>query len=110
MYNLIFLLEMLADDYKKIAIHLLEMRSKPNPLLVKEFEIFKDQVRRFYNLFYTFSKKTACEIYEADEEADKFLEENYTSFSDKEKEIIHHLKKIGAYVLSLTELRIDLSV
>jgi phosphate uptake regulator len=110
MYNLVFILEMVGDEYKKIALHLLSMKGKPNPLLAEELEMVNEQTRRFYTFFYTFSKKTACEIYAADEEGEQFLEKNYASFSDKEKEIIHHLKKIESYILSLTELRIDLAV
>ncbi len=109
-YNTIFLLEMIGDEYKKIALHVLDMKSKPNPHLVKEFEIFKEQVPRYYKFFYKFSKEKAEEIYKMNEEAIIFLKENYSTFSDTEKEIIHHIKKIGTYIISLTELRIDLEI
>ncbi|MBN1645589.1 hypothetical protein JW868_00955 [Candidatus Woesearchaeota archaeon] len=108
MHNIIFLLEMVGDEYKKLALHFLEYKVKPNNYMVKEFEIQKNQLRRFYELFYIFSHKKAAEIYESDQKGDHFLNMHYARFTNHEKEIIHHFKKIGIFVLSLTELRIDL--
>jgi len=108
MYTIIFLLELLGDEYKKIALHCLNLKGKPKSLMTKEFEIQKEQFRRFYELFYKFSKEKVDEIYIKDSEGDKFLKNNFAKFSNEEKEIIHHFKKIGVYVLSLTELAINL--
>lgn len=110
MYNLIFLLEMLGDEYKKIAIHLLSMKGKPNNQLLKQLDVIRDQFRSFYSLFYTYSKKAACQIYEKNEEIDVLFMKNFADFSNQEKEVVFHLKQIQNYILSLTELRIDLLV
>ncbi len=107
-HSIIFLLELVGDEYKKIALHCLDMKGKPRELMTKEFQIQKVQLRRFYELFYRFSKEKVGDIYNSDIEGDKFLKENFVNFSNAEKEIIHHFKKIGVYVLSLTELMIDL--
>jgi phosphate uptake regulator len=108
MYAMIFLLEMVGDEYKKLALHCLEQKGKPHNLIIKEFEIQKQQLRRFYELFYSYSKEKICEIYTADQEGDDYLKDTYAKYDNIEKEIIHHCKKIGIYMLSLTELRIDL--
>ena len=108
MYTILFLLELVGDEYKKLALHFLEFDEKPHPFMTQEFDIQKQQLRRLYELFYDFKKEKAIEIYMADKKGDVFLNQNYHKFSDPGKEVIHHFKKIGVYVLSLTELRIDL--
>ncbi len=110
MYNLIFMLEMLGDEYKKIALHMLEMKGKSNPTVLKQLEMAMAQLKLFYKLFYTYSKEAACEIYSADEKISESFNKNCRTLSDQEKEIIHHLKTIENYILSLTELRLDLVV
>jgi phosphate uptake regulator len=108
LYSIIFLLEMVGDEYKKIAIHILESEGKPTNLMLKEFSIQREQLKRFYKLFYNYSKELANEIYEEDEKGDAFLRENTQRFTRDESHTIHHFKKIGVTILSLTELRIDL--
>jgi phosphate uptake regulator len=110
MHSLIFTLELVGDEFKKLALHFLDSKDKSRPLMTREFEIQKNQLRRIYELFYKYSKEKVQEIYEKDKEGDQYLNENYSKFSDEEKEIIHHFKKIGIYVLSLTELRMDLEI
>ncbi|MFH1506127.1 MAG: AbrB/MazE/SpoVT family DNA-binding domain-containing protein [archaeon] len=108
MYALIFLLEMVGDEYKKIAMHVLNTKEKPSKLMFKEFEVQQNQLKRFYKFFYSYSKDAANEIYAEDEKGDTFLNQFYAQFSTEEKNMVHHFKKIGIYILSLTELRIDL--
>lgn len=108
MYTTIFLLEMIGDEYRKIALHLFDSKEKPRQLMGKELAIQRSQLRRIYDLHYSFNKDKTGEIYTEDEKGDSFLREN--KFSQTESEIIHHLKKIGIFVLSLTELRLDLEV
>lgn len=108
MYTIIFLLELIGDEYKKLALHFLDLKTKPNQRMIREFEIQNKQLRRLYETFYNFSDKKVAEIYVEDGKGDKYLNDHYAKFSDQEKEIIHHFKKIGIYLLSLTELRIDL--
>ena len=106
MYTSIFLLELIGDEYRKIALHLIDFKDKTRHLMAEELDIQRKQIRRVYELFYNFSREKAANIYTADEKGDKFLREN--KFSPQEMEIIHHLKKVGIFVLSLTELRLDL--
>jgi hypothetical protein len=108
MHNIIFQLELVGDEYKKMALHFLDMEGKPTDLMLKAFDFQRSQFRRFYNLFYSYSKEKAAEIYTFDRKGDEFLRKNYVNFTDDEKEIIHHFKKAGIHALSLTELRIDL--
>lgn len=106
-YSTLLLLEMIGDEYKKIAIHLMNAR-KITKNMVGLFEIQYHQLRRFYNLFYSFDKDKCIEVYVEDAKGKKFDTEIYDNLNSEEKEILHHLKKIGIYLTSLTELRIDL--
>ncbi len=108
MHSLIFTLEMLGDELKKIAIHMLEDRGKYTKLISDIFSLISDQFDRFYKLFYKFSKELAVDIYKKDNEATEFTLKNLKAFNNDERELLHHIKKIGIYVLSLTELRIDM--
>lgn len=108
MYSAIFLLEMIGDEYKKIAIHLMMGTKKASKNLISLFEIQYRQLRRFYNLFYNFNKDKCIEVYEEDTRGKMFDTSIYENLNSEEKEILHHLKKIGIYLTSLTELRIDL--
>ena len=106
-YSILFLLELVGDEFKKVAIHLIDAKD----ISKKTSELFKvqhEQLRKFYTLFYNFSKEKCIEIYEPEVLGHNYNLELYTSLNDEEKEILHHLKKIGIYLTSLTELRIDL--
>lgn len=107
MYTTIFLLEMIGDEFKKIGIHILEAK-KITPKIESLFQIQHDQLRRYYSLFYTFSKEKCLGIYEEDKKGHSCDTDLFDSLNSDEKEILHHLKKIGVYLTSLTELRIDL--
>ena len=107
-HSLIFTLEMIGDEFKKMAMHMLIDDGKYSPMIKEMFKLMSDQFERFYKLFYKFDKQKAVELYRMDKEATKTAAKHYKKMSDKEKELLHHLKKIGIYVLSLTELRIDM--
>ena len=108
MYSLIFTLEMVGDELKKIALHMLEDKGKYTNMIKELFKVQREQLERFYKLFYKFDKKLAVAIYQADTDGSKLIEKYYKEINDDEKELLHHFKKIGIYILSLTELRIDL--
>jgi len=107
MHTTIFLLEMIGDEFKKISIHLLEAENTTKKL-ENLFNIQNQQLRRFYELFYNFSDKKCLEIYEEDNKGHLYNVDLFESLSTDEKEMLHHMKKIGVYITSLTELRIDL--
>jgi len=108
MHSLIFTLEMIGDEFKKIAMHMLIDNGKYSPMIKDVFKLISDQYERFYKLFYKFDKRKAVELYKMDKEATKTAVKHYKKMNDNEKELLHHLKKIGIYVLSLAELRIDM--
>lgn len=110
MYSTIFLLELIGDEYKKLAIHLLEHEKKLGTKMEELFNFQKEQLHRFYDLFYNFSKEKTQEIYKMDMDGTELLAKETKSLTAHERELVHHLKKIGVYITSLTELKIDLEV
>ena len=108
MHTLIFMLELVGDEYKRFSIHLLNVAHVSDAIRQYIREINK-QVRNFYELFYSFEKKKTIAIYKQDEKLEQLSIPISTSNKNPlEKELLHHLKKIGRFVISLTELRIDL--
>ena len=107
-YSSIILLEMVGDEFKKIARHIIDMEEKYTPTMKKLFKVQVDQLDRFYSIFYKFDKKLVEKIYDEDEKGTKLIRDIYNQLNDNDKELLHHFKKVGIYILSLTELRIDL--
>jgi phosphate uptake regulator len=109
MYSLILLLEMVGDEYKKLGLHLLKFKRPKNKNIIK-FATYSDtMLKLFYDLYYDFSNKKAEQIYKTDKEYAELFEKVYTDLTPEESELLHHLKKINIFMLSLTELRIDLA-
>ncbi len=106
-YTTIFLLELVGDEYKRLAIHLFKLK-KINPQLFKVFERINNQTKNFYDLYYNFKKEKTIEIFTEEEELSKLVQDLYPKLNSDEKELLHHLKKISRFAISLTELRIDM--
>jgi phosphate uptake regulator len=106
-YTIIFLLELLGDEYKKLGLHLLKSKDgakKTIPLM----EEVNAQLQRFYELYYKFSKEKVIEIFEKESNVLCKMVEELNGLSEYELELVHHLKKISRFIISLTELRVDL--
>ncbi len=110
MYTIIFISEMLGDELRKIGQHLIEKKPKVKMERVLTLaSMMHEQLNRFYNVFYKFDKEKVLEIYEEDRKMSMFVMKNYnTILSKDEDEVLHHLKKVGIFILNLLELRIDL--
>ncbi|MCX6803896.1 MAG: hypothetical protein NTY48_04990 [Candidatus Diapherotrites archaeon] len=108
MYSTIFLLEMVGDEYKRIAQHaLIESKNYGKPALVF-FKDINSQIEAYNELFYSPTKQKAIKIFENDHELAETVKKLYPLGNNYEKELLHHLKKIARFMISLTELAIDL--
>jgi phosphate uptake regulator len=107
MFTIIFFFELIGDELKKISIHLMSYENKTHNI-EGLFATQLEQFERFYNLFYSFSNEKCEQLFEADKQGNARNCEIFHKLSDDEKEILHHLKKIGIFLMSLTELRINL--
>lgn len=108
MYTILFLLELIGDEMKKIAIHVIDAK-KITPKTEGLYLIAHEKIRDFYTLFYNYSKEQCLKAYGVNyNKGHYYTKEQFNSLNDDEKEILHHLKKINVTIFSLTELRIDL--
>ena len=106
-YALIFMLEMIGDEYKRLGLHLLKVK-KISKTLLTFFEHTHKMIELYYELYYNYSKEKANYIYELDKEDAKLFEKISSTLNREESELMHHIKKIDRFIISLIELKIDL--
>jgi phosphate uptake regulator len=108
MYTLIFILELLGDEYKRVGLHLLHLKKLNKEVI--DYIIDTDNLfKKYYHLYYNYSDRAADEIYQIDKKRDVSAKAVLPHLNHEEAEIMHHLKKIGRFIISTTELRIDLN-
>lgn len=110
-FSTLYLLELIGDEYKNIACHLIN--DFPNAKLNKGIETMagsiKEEIDLFYDLFYKFDKEKVEQIARMDKERVFGINKIYENLPSKEeKEIIHHFRVIGRYINALMELRIEM--
>jgi phosphate uptake regulator len=107
MHTLLFVLELIGDEYKRLGMHLLEMKKIDNDVK-KYFNATHVMLEKYYDLYYNFSNEKAQEIYALEEEKYILFDKIEKKADHDELELLHHLKKITKYIASLVELRMDL--
>ena len=110
LFAMLFMLELLGDEFKAIAKHLYHDFPKEKfPNLKPVTSNVKKQVDLFYNLYYKFDKEKILEISKLDAETHSELFHSKTNkATSAEKSIFNHLRRISRYMNSLTELRIEM--
>ena len=106
-YAIVFLLELVGDEYKRLAEELWSSK-KVHALLLDYIILQNKKTALFYELYYKYSVSTIESIYKKDAQEQELFSKLVSHVSEKEIEILHRLKKIGRYIMSLTELRIDM--
>lgn len=107
MHTVLFLLELIGDEFKKISVHLMDAE-KITPKMENLFNIQYRQLKSLYTVFYKFDKEECTKLLDVSSKGHHYDEELFNSLCTDEKEILHHFKKIAIYLSSLTQLRIDL--
>lgn len=109
LFSTLYLLEMAADEFKNISIHLTnDFSNSKFGNIRKMVEYIKEQIGNYYDLFYRFDEKKVKKISELDQRTYIEVPEMYKKASEDEKEVFHHLRMIGRYINSLMELRIEM--
>lgn len=109
LFATLYLLEMAGDEFKNIAIHLINDINKPKFDNIKKMvELIKEQIGNYYDLFYKFDEEKVRKISDLDIKTYLGVPAIYKKASEDEKEIFHHLRMIGRYINSLMELRIEM--
>jgi phosphate uptake regulator len=105
----LFLIEMIGDEFKNIAIHLIQDFSTGNLETIKPLVKFvKEQIDNYYDLFYKFDKEKIKKISELDQKTYMDFPKLYRKANEEEKEVFHHLRMVGRYINSLLEIRIEM--
>ncbi len=108
-FTTLFLIEMMGDEFKNIAIHLTQDFSSGKFQNIKPLVKFiKEQIDNYYDLYYKFDKEKIKKISELDKKTYMDFPRLYKRANEEEKEIFHHLRMIGRYINSLLELRIEM--
>ena len=110
LFSTLYFLELIGDEFKNIARHLIYDFSKENYENLKEItESIKEQLSLFYQVFYKFDTKKIIEMSELDKERFFGVNELQKKLKkDEEREIWHHLRIITRYLNALSELRIEM--
>lgn len=109
LFSTLWLLEMIGDEFKNISFHLL--KDFPNARfnhIEKLAKATKDTFNIYYELFYNFNPEKINEMSSIDKEIYLSAPDMYKKASEDEKEIFHHLRMVGKYLNSLSELRIEM--
>lgn len=107
MHTLIFLLELVGDEYKRLGLHMLKMKSISKNV-IKFLENTDKLIRAYYDLYYDFSKEKTDYIYKLDFEDAKLYDRMKEGIIGEDAELLHHIKKIDRFIISLVELRVDM--
>lgn len=110
LFSSLYILEMLGDEFKNIALHLIQDYSKTS---FKEIESVTESIRKeiylYYDLFYTFDKAKVIQMSELDKERYFGVGKLGKRIKEPEEiEIFHHLRIIAKYINALIELRIEM--
>ncbi|MFH1422253.1 MAG: hypothetical protein ABIH42_06025, partial [Planctomycetota bacterium] len=111
LFSTLYLLELLGDEFKHLSKHLVV------DFKIKDFENLKEptiltmeQLKKFSDFYYNFSKEKLLEISQEDMEIYCFFYKKHscTSFNNPELEILSHLRRITRYINALSELRVEM--
>lgn len=109
LFSILFMLELLADEFKNIANHFLQdFPKKSFDNLEKSMEGIKKEIALYQELFYHFDKDKVMEIADLDRSIYFQFHKLYQKSNEGEKEVFNHLRRISRYINSLMELRIEM--
>lgn len=111
LFSLIYLLEIIGDEFKCIAAHLIDDK------MVKDFEamtpmtdLLVQQMKAFYTLHYDFDYDFVKSIFDRDLQIFDLCPKTYSQISEENKKIVNHMRKISKFINAITELRIELEL
>jgi phosphate uptake regulator len=112
LFSVLYLLELLGDEFKNLSGHLLrDMKKSPSKEIIELAERSLKQVNDFYSLYYNFTRENLIAISD-DNLVIRLHKENRAKkggqLSVEEYQIMSHLARVGRYVKALIELRIEM--
>lgn len=114
LFSILYLLELLGDEYKNMSMHICkDMHGKNLKNLKDIVEAITKQVDELYHLYYDFNRERLSTISKAYLDvrlykSSKAKMHGEYKWTKEEAEVINHLSRIGRYVKAITELRIEM--
>jgi len=111
LFSTLYLIELLGDEFKNIAIHLFEDTVKGINFknLLQMAEQRREQLTLFFDCFYHFDIEKIKKIMDLDKKEFLTAKDKYKhTKSEEEKELLHHFRLMNKYINALTELRIEM--
>jgi len=113
-FSTLYLLEMLGDEFKSIAFHIMEDMQKTNlKNILPLAELIMDRINKFYDFFYKFDRNKLKDMSQNEIEVRFFmpnlrkkLGKNW--ITPNEVELMSHFRRISRYLNALLELRIEM--
>jgi len=114
LFSTLYLLELLGDEFKSIAFHVLEdVRTSELKNLEPLATVVVDQVNKFYDLFYKYDKEKLKHMSQNDIEVRFFMPKLRKKLGKNwvtpmEVELMSHFRRISRYINALIELRVEM--
>jgi phosphate uptake regulator len=115
LFATLFTLELLADEFKSIANHLMKSGKRVSMKNIQTMaEMTNEQLRGYYELFFSFDNKKIIQLTEKDISIHIYKDELFhkpdrkSRLTDMELEVLNHFRSVGKAINSLIELRIEL--
>jgi len=107
-FSTLYLLELLADEFKHISDYLLSKKKVLNRETILKFsKVMYEQFQLYEKLYNNFNHDLVIQIYITSMDQlknhPKLLKQK-----NQETEVFYHLRKISEYIYSLTELRLEM--
>jgi len=117
LFSILFILELLGDEFKHIAHHLHnDFQNKNLNNLLELSKLVVNHLNEFYEFYYDYSNNKLVKLSDRDIEIHSYLPKFYkkksgkTQLSDEELEIFNHLRIITKFINALVELRVEIEV
>lgn len=114
LFSILYLLELLGDEYKNMSMHLVkDLHGKTLKNLKDITETITKQFDELYHLYYDFNRDRLSAISNAYLDirlykASKAKSQGEYKWTKEEAEVLNHLSRIGRYIKAITELRIEM--
>lgn len=107
LYSILFILELIGDEFKYIGKHLAITKKPVKDTLELANEV-KEQFEIYYKLFYKFNRETAINLGKKDLEIYNKHFEVKDKLNGDLRSIARHFMMISKFILVITELRIEM--
>ncbi len=106
-HSLIIMLEFLGDEFKKISGHMLCLKKDVGAKFLEMYSEVAEVFGEFCKFYSKFERERAISLYL---KIGNLCSQKAKDFSDEEKEIVFHVRKVKRLLLDLMQSRIDLEI